>query len=360
MGDNSKIEWCDATWTPIRAVRLDVLSTGEPKERIGWHCEHVSEGCRNCYAEGMNRRLGTGLKFKPGNLRGRRDLRDYHAPFADVFLDERMLTQPLRWKKPRKIFVCSMTDLFADFVRDEWIDKMFAVMALCPQHTFIIATKRPERMRENRQRNNRSNAKDRLGEIVRYGRQFFKKAEFDAMWIKGFTWPLSNVWLGVSIEDQATADARIPILLDTPAAIRWVSAEPLLGPVDLTVVPRAPTETDHHLIGVERVRAFWTDPLSGTLGVYTQDGAVLETDFEIGNKLDWVVMGGESGPGARDFDIDDSESVIAQCRAAGVAAYLKQLGARPRIAGVALPLRDRKGGDWNEWPDYLRIREFPT
>src|SRR5258708_16196189 len=125
MADRSAIEWTDATWTPIRA-RTD---------NVGWHCEHVSEGCRNCYAEGINRRLGTGLSFKP-------------ALKPALFLDEKMLLAPLKWKKPRTIFVCSMTDLFADFVRDEWIDRMFAVMALCPQHRFQVLTKRAQRMRE--------------------------------------------------------------------------------------------------------------------------------------------------------------------------------------------------------------------
>src|SRR5712671_7902670 len=128
MGDKSAIEWTDATWTPIRARN---------HRGTGWHCEHVSDGCRNCYAEGFNRRLGTGLDFKPG-----------YRLYNEIFLDEKMLTLPLRWKKPRMIFVCSMTDLFADFVRDEWIDRMFAVMALCPQHRFQVLTKRAKRMRE--------------------------------------------------------------------------------------------------------------------------------------------------------------------------------------------------------------------
>src|ERR1043166_3823667 len=130
MAANSKIEWTDASWTPIRARNL---KTG----KIGWHCEHVTSGCEFCYAENMNKRLGTGLSFKPG-----------HRKDIQIFLDETMLLAPLRWKKPRMIFVCSMTDAFADFVKDEWLDKMFAVMALCPQHTFQVLTKRPERMRE--------------------------------------------------------------------------------------------------------------------------------------------------------------------------------------------------------------------
>jgi protein gp37 len=115
MGDRSNIEWTDASWTPIRARNL---ATG----KIGWHCEHATTGCEFYYAEGMNKRLGTGLPFKPG-----------HRADIEIFLDDEMLLAPLRWKKPRRIFVCSMTDAFADFVTDEWLDKIFAVMALCPQ-----------------------------------------------------------------------------------------------------------------------------------------------------------------------------------------------------------------------------------
>lgn len=130
MADNSAIEWTDATWNPVRARNLE---TG----KVGWHCEHATTGCEFCYAEGFNKRLGTGLAFKPG-----------HRADIEIFLDEAMLTQPLRWKKPRRIFVGSMTDLFADFVPDEFIDRMFAVMALAPQHTFQLLTKRAARMRE--------------------------------------------------------------------------------------------------------------------------------------------------------------------------------------------------------------------
>ncbi|MEK9751770.1 MAG: DUF5131 family protein [Rhodospirillaceae bacterium] len=110
MGDRSRIEWTDASWTPIRARNR---ATG----KVGWHCEHVSEGCRNCYAERWNRPYGTGLPYKPG-----------HRADVELFLDEQLLTQPLRWRRPRRVFVCSMTDLFADFVPDEWIDRVFAVM----------------------------------------------------------------------------------------------------------------------------------------------------------------------------------------------------------------------------------------
>src|SRR6266478_4650350 len=132
MSDGSSIEWTDDTWTPIRARR--VVSG---KKLIGWHCEHVSEGCRNCYADtGFNKRMGTKLDYKPTNRQ-----------LVEIFLDEDMLLKPLQWKKPRCISVCSMTDLFADFVKDKWIDHMFALMALCPQHRFQVLTKRAKRLR---------------------------------------------------------------------------------------------------------------------------------------------------------------------------------------------------------------------
>lgn len=165
MGDKTAIEWTDATWNPIRARNL---KTG----RVGWFCIHMSEGCANCYAEDWNMRLGTGLPYKPGHLKD-----------IEIFLDEKTLEQPLRWRAPRKIFPCPMTDMFADFVKDEWIRRMVMVMADARQHTFQPLTKRP-------------------------GRAMAAFSQLPA--------PL-NVWLGVSVEDQATADERIPVLLATRA-----------------------------------------------------------------------------------------------------------------------------------------------
>src|SRR3990167_1704387 len=125
MGAVSKIQWTDASWTPIRA-------RNRATNKTGWHCEHATPGCEHCYAETMNKRLGTGLPFKP---RHRKDV--------ELFLDEKTLTAPLRWRKPRMIFVCSMTDLFADFVPDEWIDAMYGVMTQARMHIFQVLTKRP-------------------------------------------------------------------------------------------------------------------------------------------------------------------------------------------------------------------------
>lgn len=256
MGGQSNIEWTDASWTPIRARNL---ATG----KVGWHCEHATTGCEFCYAEGMNKRLGTGLPFKPG-----------HRNDIEIFLDEEMLLAPLRWKKPRMIFVCSMTDAFADFVKDEWLDKMFAVMALCPQHTFQVLTKRAERMRQYMTKPNPLDGfpqvDSRVDDMMRSMGYF-----------KDFRWPLPNVWLGVSAERQQEADERIPPLLATPAAVLFLSIEPLLGPIFL----------------------------------------------ELGwRKFNWIICGGESGPNARPMHPDWARSIRDQCEAPGVPFFFKQWG----------------------------------
>ena len=234
-----------------------------------------------------------------------------------VDLVEKHLEDPLRWKTPRRVFVNSMSDLFHEALLDEAIDRVFAVMAVCPQHTFEVLTKRSERMREWLTRDNIPDMLD---------------VEIHAMGIRSrpeFQWPLPNVWLGVSVEDQATADERIPLLLRTPAALRFVSYEPALGPVNLLRYMSVP------------------------LAEIDNPGAM----------LDWVIVGGESGPGARPFDIPWARNTVAQCKAAGVACFVKQVGSVPMERGERWryepKLKDRKGGDWEEWPADLRVREFP-
>jgi protein gp37 len=275
MGAQSKIEWTDASWSPIRARNL---ATG----KIGWHCEHVSDGCRNCYAESINRHLGTGLDFKPG-----------HRADVEIFLDDKMLLAPLRWKKPRRIFVNSMSDTFAEFVKDEWLDRMFAVMALCPQHTFQVLTKRPERMRAyiDAVMGDQSIGVNRLGATALWTGLTGPQGPFPS-------WPLPNVWLGISAEDQAAADERIPLLLQTPAAVRFVSLEPLLGPIKL----RETLSTDRH-------------------GEWLASGLSGEE-----RGLNWVIVGGESGPHARPMHRRWVRDLRDQCAAAGVPFFFKQWG----------------------------------
>jgi len=317
MADRSKIEWTDATWNPLRAHR----AVGDTI-RTGWHCEHVSPGCANCYAEAMNRRLGTGLPFKPGH---REDIR--------LALDHRMLTQPLRWKKPRMIFVCSMTDLFAEFVEDEWIDKMFAVMALCPQHTFQVLTKRPDRMRKYVSQETEAG---RLGTWARVtGEGVADALEIAEISWNGHAndrhsraiaacgaWPLPNVWLGTSVEDQATADERIPDLLATPAAIRFVSYEPALGPVDWINIDACGS----------KVRGMWN------VNALTGENDDMCRPCKPVAKLDWIIAGGESGPKSRPCHPDWIRQTRDQCAAAGTAFLFKQWGSwRPADRSIIGP-----------------------
>lgn len=194
MGDHSEISWCDASWTPIKA---------RPGNPLGdrWHCQKVSPGCDHCYSERLNMRWGGRAFAQPGE--------DMEAVRRWLVLDEKTLAQPLHWRKPRKIFVCSQTDLFGTWVPDEWIDRVFVVMASCPHHTFQVLTKRAKRMR------------DYLASLDRSPNQWGR-------------WPLPNVWAGVSIESQAYA-WRANYLHDIQAQ-RWttfISAEPLLGPLTI-------------------------------------------------------------------------------------------------------------------------------
>lgn len=347
MADRSRIEWTDATWNPIRARYWECQDDGSGKERVGWHCEHVSEGCRNCYAERINRRLGTGLEFKPGNL-FREERRGYRNGEAKLFLDERMLMAPLRWRRPRMVFVCSMTDLFADFVPDEWIDRVFAVMALAPQHTFQVPTKRAKRMREYLAVRDELDFAERLMRGVRLSAPLYKPWTVQmADWAvhpghpanelplsrdphilaarqNARTWPLPNVWLGVSAERQQEADERVPDLLATPAAVRFVSAEPLLGPIDLRELNIDGFAGDPEPAAKDP--AWRYNSLSGEHWFRGNDGFRYSGDGPNLARLDWVIVGGESGPNARPMHPDWARDLRDQCAAAGVPFFFKQWG----------------------------------
>lgn len=252
MAEHSTIEWTDATWNPI---------TG---------CTLVSEGCRHCYAAGL---AATRLKHHPSRAGLARINAAGEAKFTgEVRFNEEWIDQPLRWKRPRRIFVCAHGDLFHEQVPDEWINRVFRVMAMAKHHTFQVLTKRPERA------------------------MFYLAAEGRELEIRSheIAWPLPNVWLGTSVEDQATADERIPHLLATPAAVRFLSAEPLLGLVDLT-----------------RIR---------------NEGDALRPDALRGRCVTWVIVGGESGRHARPMHPDWARSLRDQCAAAGVPYFFKQWG----------------------------------
>lgn len=299
MADGTKIEWTNASWNPV---------TG---------CTKVSKGCDNCYAERITERFhGKGS-------------------FAVVQRSEGKLYLPLRWRKPRRVFVNSMSDLFHDDVPDSFIARVFSVMAQTPQHTYQILTKRHGRMRALL-------SSDYFQGTVQGLR--LDDVGLTASWVK---WPLPNVWLGVSVENQQWADIRIPALLETPAAVRWLSCEPLLGPVVLPFVAEVNGCTCYggSLPGIGH------EPHCGT-----------EPGPAWGN-LHWIVCGGESGPGARPMELDWARSLVHQCHEAGVPAFVKQLGSAWAKEwtwnGLPFSRFDSKGGDPDYWPADLRIREYP-
>jgi protein gp37 len=341
MSDKSQIEWTDATWNPVRG------------------CEKVSPGCAHCYAETFAERFRgvTGHPYEQG---------------FDLRLVPEKLEKPLNWKQPRRVFVNSMSDLFHEAVPDNFIDRVFAVMALCPQHTFQVLTKRAARMRAYFESKTEEPRNGHIHELDLRERIDDAAGEFGACHANLDTsdrWPLPNVWLGVSVENQHFADERIPLLLQTPAAVRFISAEPLLGSIDLW-----------------NLRGGTFDALTGC-----GDQERL-TVWEDTPRLDWVIVGGESGPGARACQPHWIRSIVRRCRAARVPVFVKQLGSRiidrndagfegdtPRSwpmdtdvenhpngyreeyqgAPVRVRLRDRKGGTMEEWPEDLRVREFP-
>ncbi len=365
MGAKSKIEWTSgpdgepgATWNPLRG------------------CFKVSAGCKNCYAEAVASRFsGPGQPYediaRDGRWTGRVELVREH------------LADPLRWRRPRRVFVNSMSDVFHEDVPDEVIAGIFGVIAASPRHTFQLLTKRADRMarwfRELPSWASRQPPDLALGDYVQEfarGLLFRMPGEEHMPRNYGVTsWPLPNVWLGVSVEDQRAADERIPHLLQVPAAVRFLSVEPLIGPVDLTdYLGRLWECADCGAGSGDRdLRATLPRPVTcATCGEDGKDGAV-----HLGEQgLHWVIVGGESGTGARPCEAEWIRKVMWDCRAASVPCFVKQLGAAysdpvDGIAGVSLRthpdapsptrrLRDRKGGDMEEWPTDLRVREFPV
>lgn len=319
----SKIQWTDATWNP---------TTG---------CTRASDGCDHCYAFTMTKRLAAMGQEKYQGLAG-------NGHFNGVLkMHDDELAKPLKWRKPRMVFVNSMSDLFHNDVPFEFVDKVFCVMNATMftlpisdrskrWHTYQVLTKRPERMREYmKSRAGKFDTGEHplfkvRGEVIRgHGAELMNAAAI-------LRWPLDNVWLGTSVEDQRQFDIRVPYLCNTPAAIRFLSIEPLLGPIEMRFL---------HMI-------------------------------------DWVIVGGESGPHARPLNIKWVRSIVEQCEAAEVPCFVKQLGSKPYSNGdkithrgadskTLMPerrteavffrfLNDSKGGDINEWPEDLRVRQFPV
>ena len=289
MGDNSSIEWTDATWNPLAG------------------CSPVSEGCRNCYAAKEAIRLQGNPNLKvSAKYAGTAEMRGIGENRRAVFtgrinLDEEALRVPLRWQRPRRVFVNSMSDLFHPAVPDEFIGRVWDVMARSPRHTFQVLTKRPDRMAELLPRfAERHTARDGSG------------------------WPLRNVWVGTSVEDQAAANERIPHLLRTPAAVRFLSCEPLLGSIDLTDLVVS----------------------DGRPGEWHMDAIRIDVDVAddepfFGSVIHWVIAGGESGPHARPMHPVWVRSLRNQCEGAGVAFFFKQWGEWKPISDMTEAEYDR-------------------
>jgi protein gp37 len=287
----SKIEWTEETWNPV----------------VG--CDKVSDGCKNCYAIKQAYRMmhmphskvkyaGTVKKTEGGALNWT----------GQINMHEESLLKPLRTKKPTVFFVNSMSDLFHKDVPFAFINLVFGIMAACPEHTFQVLTKRPERMLDYfKYLTHFMTLKfpDQIGISIHSA-----KIDYPRNLQLQRVWPLPNVWLGVSVENQKTADERIPLLLRVPAAVRWLSMEPLLGAVNIDFID-AP-EGDE--VGASRI---W--PLTGK-----------RTDMarpcQDTGKLNWIVVGGESGHDARPMHPDWVRSIMDQCKAADVPFFFKQWG----------------------------------
>lgn len=331
------IEWTDETWNCLRG------------------CTRVSPGCQKCYAERQALRFGgAGMPYE-----GLVKISNGHPQWTGEVLEvSDSLDKPLRWRQPKRIFVNSMSDCFHEDVSNSFLDRMFAVMALCPQHTFQILTKRPDRMLKY------VNEPGRMSAIV----DEMSTAAFDEWTLRGRSgklpacatlgkdsdlqdpliritppgWPLPNVWLGVSVENQKYANERIPILLQAKAAIRFLSVEPMLGRVNI-----------------------------GLFGVAPRDWGVGYAPLH--TLLHWVICGGESGPGARPLNLAWVDALQKECREAQVPFFMKQLGSNPQVHSCRnescthpdcgmeeVKLNSLKGGAMEEWPQRFRVREFPA
>lgn len=304
----TKIQWSDMTVNPIHLMKTDGTHGGH------W-CRKISAGCKNCYAEEQNQ--SNYFKFAS------------KLPYTgkvpqNLILDLVVMKKLINMRSPKKIFLCSMTDLFGEWVPDEWIDQIFACMAIAKQHTFQILTKRPERMQKYFDDDFRVNLINNAAYKIDKSRRIPNL-------------PLPNVLLGTTVENQQTADDRIPLLLKTRGTKIFLSCEPLLEAIDLN---------KHFRTLDDGYELTWLD------------------------YLHWIIIGGESGSDARPCHIDWIRSIVKQCQGTNVAVFVKQLGSMaiestPYIVDVAtsnhqIKLKDRKGENIDEFPEDLKIREFPV
>ena len=300
MSEVTRIGWTQATWNPV---------TG---------CTRVSPGCDRCYIE----------RTPPLRMARRRFDGPGAGATTGVVLHPGRLALPTRWRAPRRVFVCSLADLFHPGVPDPYLARVWAVMALTGRHTFQVLTKRHARLRAWLSGPGRAQVQDvvtgwsrtgiRIPGEVGGGHRYQSVPQVPAGTAATLPWPLPNVWVGVSAETQRWADLRVPALLAAPAAVRWISAEPLLGPIDLRA-------------------GAWIRP----------DRAAGPPD---GPRVSWVVAGGESGPAARAVDPHWVRSLRDQCTATGTAFFFKQWGGpTPRTGG-----HDLDGRVWQQYPSVGR------
>lgn len=320
----TSIEWTEQTWNPIAG------------------CSVLSPGCKRCYAMKMARRLELMGSAVYAGLTQQTAAGPVWTGKIEV--NENTMLAPLKRKKPTMYFVNSMSDLFHESVPDYVIDRVFAVMALCGQHIMQVLTKRSVRMREYLSHPDvRDRIECEMDQIIRERVDPLNRRSDDLRATApdlDETWPLPNVWLGVSVEDQQRADERIPDLLATPATVRFLSCEPLLGPVDLN---RIHEEFDGGL------GHSWESCLNGKrFSPWAGDD---EDPMIPGHpKIDWVIVGGESGPGARPMANDWAQAIVDQCQAASVPVFVKQLS-----SGGAKAIKDIE-----QFPEGLRVRQWPV
>jgi protein gp37 len=292
MSGDTNISWTDKVWNPV----------------VG--CTRVSRGCDHCYAFQVHDQRH--IAWKRGRFPNAPE--QYHQPFSQVQLMPDRLEDPLRWRKPARVFVNSMSDLFHPSVPFSFIAQVWATMALAPQHTFQVLTKRPERVAGFLKATALYSVVLDMANEIRLRRPKLGDIPIS----NPARFPLPNVWIGTSVEDQAAADERIPHLMRVPAAVRFLSCEPLLGPVDVWA-PIQAAERD----GVELVS--WTR--------------------ENPHYVNWVIAGGESGRHHREMNLEWARSLRDQCVDAGVPFFFKQgSGLRPGMH------RELDGRTWEEFP----------
>lgn len=373
----TSIEWTDKVWNPTRG------------------CRRISPGCGGsareggCYAERMAYRFsGPGQPYE-----GLVKLTKQGPRWTgEGRLVPEKLAEPLSWRKPARVFVDSMSDLFFEAFTSEEIAAVFGVMAACPHITFQVLTKRARRMREwfdwfRNELTEEAAAEERLEECLARVLAGYAQTELgdgssededrqfwrinDTLLKVAPPWPLPNVWLGVSVEDQKRADERIPELLTTPAAVRFLSVEPQLEAVDVArfleeqvyckSCLQVVEEKEHDLCPECGERGWLVTTWGEAQLERTMSGTRLDNDGE--PPLHLIIQGGESGPNARPFDEAWAHSMRDQCKAAGVRYFLKQFGSNPHMRPTSVEdpvwLHDRSGGDPSEWPESLRVREMP-